>query len=112
MHTLAVLREAKAHYLARAVGRRGARPRPVHLVSTGTTLASWTGSLRRAGIDLAGRSSWRPTDELPSALLKAAEGGALVLAAYGHANTRQRLRERLVVSIPTLREPEHLLFTA
>jgi hypothetical protein len=111
-HALGVLREAKAHYLARRVGRRGAAPRAVHLVSTGGTLTAWAGALRRAGIELAGRTSWRPFDPLPDAIPRAARSGALVLAAYGHASTRQRVRERLVQASVPLPEPEDLLFTA
>ncbi|MHC5209419.1 MAG: glycosyltransferase family 2 protein [Planctomycetota bacterium] len=111
-HALSVLRESKAHYLARRVGPRAETPRAVHLVSTGRTLAAWAGALKRARIEIAGRTSWRPMDGLPAEVLAAAAGGCLILAAYGHASTRQRVRERVVQSGTSLREPDDLLFTA
>jgi hypothetical protein len=112
LHSLEALREAKAHYLARAVGPRGATPRPVHLVSIGRTLAAWSGALRRAGVEVLGRTAWRPVDPLPRGVLRSADGGALVLAAYGRETARRHVRERLAESALALREPEGLLFTA
>jgi hypothetical protein len=111
-HTLAVLRDAKAHYLARAIGRKGASPRPVHLVSTGRTLAAWAGALRRAGIELSGRTDWRTDGQLPPEVLRDAGRGALVLAAYGNAIARQRVRGSVATSVPPLLEPDDLLFSA
>jgi hypothetical protein len=84
----------------------------VHLVSIGRTLAAWSGALRRAGVEVRGRSAWRPVDPPPLGVLRSAAGGGLVLAAYGRETARRHVRERLAECAPALREPDGLLFTA
>jgi glycosyltransferase involved in cell wall biosynthesis len=113
-HGLDALRAAKAHYLARwlAVGRDGARP--VLLLSTGRTLQAWETALRAVGVAVRSALGWRPGEPPPAEVLAAqgepdlAPARPLVLAAYGSAGVRARLR----AALPTLREPDELLFTA
>ncbi|HEX5009757.1 MAG TPA: hypothetical protein VFY71_05095, partial [Planctomycetota bacterium] len=89
-HALARLRACKAHYVARLVGRRGARPAAVRLLSTGATLDAWRAALTTAGVEVARAEAWSPGRPLPPA-----PPGALTLAAYGMAGVRARLRAAL-----------------
>ena len=100
---LASLRAAKVDALARLLGRRGRRPRPVSLVSTGRTLAAWVDALRSHDVELVGSQSWTPGARPP-----AVAEGALLLAVYGMPSTRAALR----AALPDLREPDQLLFAA
>lgn len=107
-HGLDALRSAKAHYLARwlCAGRAGARP--AVLLSTGRTLLAWEQVLHAAGVAVHAAIAWRPGQPPPPAALAAQHEHAIVLAAYGSAGVRTRLR----AALPTLREPDELLFTA
>jgi len=100
MHAPDALRSCKLHYLARLHGRRGARPRPVLLLSTGTTLATWSRELPGAGLTLAGAVDWKPGRPVPRV-----PDGALVLAVYGMVGVRTRLR----AALGSPREPDTLL---
>ncbi len=99
-HDLSALRACKLHYLARLHGRHGARPRPVLLLSTGATLAAWRAELPRADLELAGAVDWKPGRPAPRV-----PAGALVLAVYGMAGVRARLR----AALGSPREPDELL---
>jgi hypothetical protein len=89
-HALARLRACKAHYLARLVGPRGARPAAVRLLSTGATLEAWRAALTAAGVDVACADAWSPGRPIPPAPPR-----ALTVAAYGMAGVRARLRAAL-----------------
>lgn len=118
-HGLDALRAAKVHYLARWLrgadadatgGDRdghdvGAETRGVILISTGRTLLDWQEALHAAGVAVHAAIGWRPGDPAPDV---ARDTRPLVLAAYGAAGVRERLR----AALPQLREPHELLFTA
>jgi glycosyltransferase involved in cell wall biosynthesis len=93
-HSLDALRACKAHYLARLHGRRGAAPRPVLLLSTGATLERWREALRAADVELAGAAAWAPGRPAPRP-----PRDALLLAAYGIASVRARLRAALDTAV-------------
>jgi hypothetical protein len=99
-HAPDALRACKLHYLARLHGRHGARPRPALLLSTGATLQTWSRELPEAGLTLAGAVDWKPGRPVPRA-----PDGALVLAVYGMAGVRARLR----AALGSPREPDTLL---
>ena len=111
-HGLDALRCAKAHYLARWLrgGSRGGAvsPRPVVLLSTGRTLHAWEAALRAAGAAVRAALEWKPGRPPPAEVESARDEGALVVAAFGTAAVRARLR----AALPRLREPDELLFTA
>ena len=89
-HALARLRACKAHYLARLVGPRGARPAAVRLLSTGATLDAWRAALQAAGVEVARADTWSPGRPVPPA-----PPGSVTLSAYGMAGVRARLRAAL-----------------
>jgi len=86
-HAPDALRACKAHYLARLIGRRGARPRPVRLLSTGATLQSWRVALGAAGVEVARADAWSPGRPVPRA-----PPSAVTVAAYGMPGVRAKLR--------------------
>jgi hypothetical protein len=92
-HELAALRACKAHYLARLVGRRGASPRPVRLLSTGATLRGWAEALRAADVELVAAEECKPGAARP------ARGGELLVAAFGMPAARKRLRAALAAQL-------------
>ncbi len=120
-HGLEALRAAKVDALERLHGRTGRQPREVLLLSVGATLEAWRRDLETSTVTLADAVEWRPGTTLPPTLAACIEptpppssGAAgveratpLVLAAYGSAAVRQRVRGAL-----GLREPDALLFTA
>ncbi len=92
-HALDALRAGKAHYLARLIGRAGATPRPVLLLSTGRTLVAWRDALLANGVDVSAALEWRPGQALPAAVRSATS--ELLLAAFGMAPARARLASAL-----------------
>ena len=108
-HGLDALRAAKAHYLARWLrGSAAVSSRPVVLLSTGRTLHAWGAALRAEGAAVRAALEWKPGRPPPAEVERAREDGALVVAAFGTAAVRARLR----AALPRHREPDELLFTA
>jgi glycosyltransferase involved in cell wall biosynthesis len=89
-HSLDALRACKAHYLARLHGPKGARPRSVMLVSTGTTLGRWEQALVGAGFRDVSTAAWTAGRAVP-----AAAPGTLLVAAYGMPSVRAGLAAEL-----------------
>jgi len=89
-HSLDNLRAAKIAGLARWLGVDGHQPTPLHLVSTGKTLETWSRALTETGVMLATQSAWRPGEPVPQR-----SPGSRFLAVYGTPAVRERYAREL-----------------
>lgn len=101
-HDQGPLRSARLAALARLHGHEGRDPRPIQLVSIGSTLRLWRDALETGPFSVCSAQGWKPGQPAPPA---PPEGG-LQLAVYGMEPARRALR----ASTPTLTEPGQRLF--